>query len=131
MFIVRDHRKLEEILADESEVREGWSTRERLLLGRRAADFKGNLRRLCQPRFLPRLAGLHTLSLYESGIEDVSGIGVFGELPKLADLNLGRNKLKALPEEFSRLRSLRALWLEDNDFDTFPSPVLELEGLAA
>ena len=81
MFIVRDHRKLQEILADESEVREGWSTRERLLLGRRAADFKGNLRRLCQPRFLPRLAGLHTLSLYESGIEDVSGIGVFGELP--------------------------------------------------
>ena len=123
MFIKKDTRKLTEMLTDESD------PKERLILSRRKDFFRGHVKLLCQARYMPKLPKLHTLSLYDNGISDASGIGVFSALPTLRELNLGRNELTQLPAEFATLRALRVLWLEDNKLAAFPPPLLELTEL--
>lgn len=120
MFIKKDTRKLTEILEDESD------PKERLILSRRKDFFRGHVKLLCQPRYMSKLPKLHTLSLYDNGIADASGIGVFSALPTLRELNLGRNELTELPTEFAKLKALRVLWLEDNKLAALPHPLLEL-----
>mmetsp|Transcript_8139 Transcript_8139/g.17542 ORF Transcript_8139/g.17542 Transcript_8139/m.17542 type:complete len:431 (-) Transcript_8139:239-1531(-) len=87
-----------------------------LKLGRRKQEFDGCVRVLCQPEHAPKLKYLSVLNLYECDIHDLNGLGpVFGEAaPNLETLNLGRNPLsKGIPDDFSEVRSLKHLWLDD------------------
>eukprot|EP01031_Cornospumella_fuschlensis_P029029 gene29029-35040_t len=122
MFIKRDRRRLEEIFTDESDERKD------LNLSKRFAEFQGSLSPLIRESFVQKLENLATLNLYDNGISDIKGIGMLARTP-VVDINLGANKLKSLPLEFSSLKSLRSLWLDDNDFDSFPSALCALPSL--
>jgi Leucine-rich repeat (LRR) protein len=123
MFIKKDLRPIPEILRDPDD------TRERLLLGRRDNEFNGNVKRLCQPKNVERLENLRTLSLYQNKLTELEGIGNFRSLLNLTEVNLGKNDLSSLPEEFSSLTQVKSLWLEDNLFDHFPRQLFELVNL--
>ena len=89
-----------------------------LKLARRQQEFQGSVSILCgQPRslLLPKLALLESLNLYDCGISNLDGIGVLGKgaCPHLAVVNLGRNPIPSLPDEFGTLQSIQELWLDD------------------
>lgn len=58
MFVVKDTRKVVEILFDEKD------TRTALKLGRREAEFNGSTTVLCDPAHGDRLTNVRALSLY-------------------------------------------------------------------
>lgn len=137
MFIKKDLRKIPTILEDaiacsykenDNDMDEDHANKENmtkrlkvqeplseLRLGRRHQEFRGNVSILCtNPSYLCKLQRLQTLNLYDCGISTVEGLGVFlKECPSLTSLNLGRNPLQSLPEEFSLISTLKELWLDD------------------
>jgi len=76
------------------------------------------------------LSNLRVLNLYDNALTNLNGIGVLANSP-IEEINLGNNLLSILPLEFSGLRSLRRLWLEDNEFETFPVGVCTLHELTS
>jgi len=87
-----------------------------LRLGRRKQEFERCVKVLCQPSYAPKLKYLEVLNLYECDIHDLAGFGTMFEAaaPNLETLNLGRNPLtNGIPDEFTKVRSLKHLWLDD------------------
>lgn len=87
-----------------------------LRLGRRKQEFMGRVNVLCQPSHAPKLRHLEVLNMYECNIDNLDGFGAMFEMaaPNLHTLNLGRNPLNdGIPDEFSRVRSLKHVWLDD------------------
>ncbi|KAG5178575.1 leucine rich repeat protein [Tribonema minus] len=124
MFIKKDLRKINEILADRED------SREELRLGRRSGEFKGGLRVICSPHNIPALAQLRSLSVYDNLLTSIEGVGLLGNgATALLHLNLGRNQLRTLPQELGLVSTLETLWLDDNLLDEFPLPVTELTRL--
>lgn len=120
MFIKKDLRKIPTILADaasvdEAEMETADETKKSLTdlpLQRRKAEFKGNVKILCQPSNAPALLELKSLSLYDCDISDLTGIGL---CENLLDLNVGRNPIQELPKDFAQLSSLQTLCVDDCD----------------
>ena len=56
----------------------------------------------------------------------LSGIGILSQTP-IEEINLGMNKLSGLPIEFGRLSTLKTLWLDDNEFEKFPTSLCQLK----
>ena len=73
---------------------------------------------------------LRVLNLYDNALTNLNGIGILANSP-IEEMNLGNNSLSLLPLEFSSLKTLRKLWLEDNDFEDFPVGVCALHGLTS
>ena len=92
MFIKRDLRKIEDILADES------SGKSLLKFSNRKAEFNGNVHVLCKESKLHYLAELDTLNLYANDISSLQGIGLLSQTP-IRELNLGSNKIASIPLE--------------------------------
>lgn len=86
MFIKRDLRKIDEILANE----EG-ENRSILKFSNRKAEFDGSIRVLCRESRLHSLSSLNILNLYGNDIADLSGIGMLGSTP-IVEINLGSNR---------------------------------------
>ena len=124
MFIKKDLRKIEEILADETD------TRDSLKLSKRPGEFQGSVRALCRESRIPALANLRVLNLYENELTSLQGIGMLSQSP-LEELNLGFNKISTIPLEFGSLTSLRTLWLDDNNLEQFPVCLCQLKGLVS
>lgn len=120
MFVKKDHRKIEEVLLDDGD------NREILKLSKRAPEFEGTIAKLCGDA-APFLH-LRILNLYNNQLRDLEGIGILSNSP-LKEINLGFNDLEVLPIEFRRLQSLEILWLDDNNFVTFPDCLSEISGL--
>ena len=68
MFIKRDIRKLEEILADKED------QREILKLSKRAPEFEGTIAKLCSDS--KPLKNLRVLNLYNNHLKNLDGIGI-------------------------------------------------------
>lgn len=122
MFIKKDLRKIEEILNDEKD------KREIMKLAKRKNEFRGSIANICRESRLNALGNLKILNLYDNSLTNVRGIGLLSRTP-IEEINLGANKLTNLPIEISRLDTLKTLWLEDNEFDTFPTCVCQLKEL--
>ena len=122
MFIKKDMRKIDEILNDPKD------DRTVLKLSKRAPEFEGTLSILTRENRLKALTNLTMVNLYDNSITTLDGIGAWAMAP-LEELNLGCNKLSSLPLEFGRLTQLKRLWLEDNEFETFPLSVCQLPEL--
>jgi len=128
MFIKKDLRKINEILADEGDKREV------MKLSKRAGEFDGSIRILTGgneemlKKKLDALSNLKTLNLYDNDITTVDDIGRLEHTP-LEEINLGMNKLSILPLDFGKLVGLRRVWLEDNDFEEFPLAICQLKSL--
>lgn len=122
MFIKKDLRKLEEIFNDEKDERQV------LRLSKRGTEFLGNLRFLCRESRLSCLSNLRILNLYDNSLTSVQGIGILSQTP-IEEINLGMNKLSGLPIEFGRLSTLKTLWLDDNEFEKFPTSLCQLKEL--
>ncbi|ETV67562.1 hypothetical protein H257_16293 [Aphanomyces astaci] len=144
MFVVKDLRKVPEIVADPAD------DREQLRLGRRSTEFDGNLRILCSPVNIPAFSRLQKLSLYDNQLSSIDGIGLLSSTP-LSILDLGQNQLDHLPHEvhsmqprignscnltpilvlgrivqIGSLRHLKELWLSNNWLTSVPDSVLTL-----
>ena len=114
MFIKKDLRKVQEILEDPSD------PRKTLKLGRREAQFNGNISVLIDDKYRDALESCEYLSLYNNKLDSIRGIHAFDGSP-LESLNLGRNQLKTLPSGLGKLSStLSSLWVEDNHIHGFP-----------
>lgn len=123
MFIKKDLRKIPEILEDEED------DREVMRLSKRSAEFKGSLQVLRLSLYSnSSLSKLRVLNLYDNHINTLEGIGNLDITP-IEEINLGCNELNHLPFEFGRLVSLRSLWLDDNNFEEFPTAICQLCGL--
>jgi Leucine-rich repeat (LRR) protein len=53
------------------------------------------------------------------------GIGLLSRSP-IEEINLGMNKLTGLPLEFGQLKTLKTLWLDDNEFELFPTAICSI-----
>ena len=65
MFIKKDLRKINEILNDAAD------EKQKLLAGRKAGEFDGNLKILCREKNVPKLHKLETLSLYQNALTNI------------------------------------------------------------
>ncbi|ETV91074.1 hypothetical protein H310_14237 [Aphanomyces invadans] len=119
MFVVKDLRKVAEIVADPKDARE------QMRLGRRSSEFQGNLRILCTPANIPAFSRLTKLSLYDNQLTSIEGIGLLESTP-LSILDLGQNRLEHLPDEIGCLRHLKELWLSNNWLTSIPDAVVTL-----
>ena len=95
MFVVKDLRKLPEILDDESD------DKAKLYLARRAAEFRGGAissTLLVSPYALPKLRNLRYLSLYDNMLHSIDGIGSLAAeaCPLLVELDVGKNALHSM-----------------------------------
>jgi Leucine-rich repeat (LRR) protein len=130
MFIKKDLRKIPTILADASKSSKNDTEKSSLIdlsLQRRKAEFRGTVKILCQPSNAPSLSQLKSLSLYDCEINSLQGLGV---LDTLETLNVGRNPLKDLPDDFVKLQNLKVLWLDDCYLEgTLPTVICELAQL--
>jgi Leucine-rich repeat (LRR) protein len=122
MFIKKDLRKIDEILADPND------TRERMLLPKRSSEFRGSVKILCKEGNVKKLSNLKVLNLYENDLTSLKGIGLLAGTT-VEDINLGYNKLAHIPMEFGSLSTIRTLWLDDNHLDTFPICLCSITGL--
>ena len=103
-----------------------------LKLGRRKQEFEGSIKVLCQPSFVPKLNHLEVLNLYECDIHDLEGFGSMFETaaPNLETLNLGRNPLSTIPDDFCKAKSIKHLWLDDcNLRGALPRPLLHMPNM--
>eukprot|EP01032_Pedospumella_encystans_P020034 gene20034-22769_t len=122
MFIKKDRRKINEIFREEG------SAIESLKLSKRKAEFQGTLRIICHESKAKLLGNLKVLNLYDNDLNSADGIGILAQTP-VEDINLGCNKLTKLPLEFGTVRTLTSLWLDDNQFESFPTCVCQLKEL--
>lgn len=130
MFIKKDERKIRQILEDPED------DRVEMRLARRKGEFdsgmsgNGTLKVICNKTALPALSSLEKLSVYDNSIASINGISLLGEgATRLHYLNLGRNNLRKLPMELSKVQTLRTLWVDDNMLDEFPKCLLQLTNL--
>ena len=103
-----------------------------LRLSRRSQEFRGTVQILCQPQYAPKLTALKSLNLYDCQISDLQGMGdMFATAsPSLETLNLGRNPLSQIPDDFSKMQSLKHVWMDDCRLEgTLPQPLMELQNL--
>jgi Leucine-rich repeat (LRR) protein len=103
-----------------------------LRLGRRKQEFNGTVKVLCEPSHTPKLKFLQTINLYECNISDLMGFGPMFNLasPNLETINLGRNPIENIPDDFADCQSLKHLWLDDCQLSgEFPRPLLLLKNL--
>jgi Leucine-rich repeat (LRR) protein len=138
MFIKKDLRKIPTILGDASKSSKNdthkndtdtsvTSSLIDLCLQRRKAEFRGSVKILCQPSNAPFLGQLKSLSLYDCEINSLQGIGM---LESLETLNVGRNPVKDLPDDFVQLQNLKVLWLDDCSLEgALPVEICKLEQL--
>mmetsp|Transcript_35017 Transcript_35017/g.71443 ORF Transcript_35017/g.71443 Transcript_35017/m.71443 type:complete len:297 (-) Transcript_35017:271-1161(-) len=125
MFIVRDTRKIGEILDEGSE-----DDLKNLKLSRRKGEFReGVITSLCRSSTANKLRKTEVLNLYANQLTSVKNIHFGFSTGCLRDLNLGSNLLSELPDELAQVKTLEKLWLDDNHLAAFPSCVLELENL--
>lgn len=83
------------------------------------------------------LENLHTLNLSNNNLTSLpESFGEYtrsprypGKLMSLYELRLGNNKLTSLPKSFSSLDRLDTLYIENNDFEEIPDPILNLREL--
>lgn len=122
MFIKKDLRKIDEILGDAND------TRERVLLPKRSSELRGSVKVLCKESNIKKLANLKVLNLYENELTSLKGIGILASTP-VEDINLGFNQLSNIPLEFGTLSTIKTLWLDDNQIDTFPICLCSIPGL--
>ncbi len=122
MFIKKDLRKIEEILDDPHD------SRERLVLPKRSSEFCGSIKVLCKESHIKKLCNLKVLNLYENDLTTLKGVGLLANT-RVEDVNLGFNKLSILPMEFGSLSSIKTLWLDDNQLDSFPTCLCSITGL--
>jgi Leucine-rich repeat (LRR) protein len=140
MFIKKDLRKIPEILEEASggdgvgndDDDDAPPTVKSLHLAKRKDEFAdGRVRCLTEPSSEASrrlLSMVESLSLYDCGIRDVSGLGTC--VGSLKDLSLGRNpELNDLPPDFGRLSNLERLWLDDCGLSILPSCVMELSNV--
>ncbi|KAF0690714.1 Aste57867_17909 [Aphanomyces stellatus] len=119
MFVVKDLRKIPEILQDPED------EREQMRLGRRSAEFSGNLDVLCTPSNVTALTKLQKLSLYDNQLVSIERIGLLSKTP-LCILDLGQNQLERLPDEIGSITTLKELWVSNNLLTEIPEAVLRL-----
>jgi len=101
-----------------------------LRLGRRQQEFQGKVTVLCQPMYMSKLQSLQILNVYDCGISNVNGIGMFKDCHHLTTINMGRNPITELPTEFGLLKSLKELWLDDCQLrGSLPLCLMELSQL--
>ena len=104
-----------------------------LRLGRRKQEFNGTVQVLCAPTHIPKLKFLHTINLYECNISNLHGFGPMFHVasPNLETINLGRNPIETIPDDFAEVSpSLKHLWLDDCSLSgEFPRPLLLLKNL--
>ena len=122
MFIKKDLRKIDEILADTND------SRERVLLPKRSSELCGSVKVLCKESTIKKLANLKVLNLYENQLTSLKGIGILASTP-VEDINLGFNHLSNIPLEFGNLSTIKTLWLDDNQLETFPICLCSIPGL--
>jgi len=122
MFIKKDLRKIDEILADPND------ERERVLLPKRSSELRGSVKVLCRESNIKKLGKLKVLNLYENELTSLKGIGLLASTP-VEDVNLGSNQLSSIPLEFGTLSTIKTLWLDDNQLDTFPICLCSIPGL--
>ena len=86
---------------------------------------------LCRAENAAKLANLRFLSLYDNNLWSLRRISVLGATacPRLVELDIGKNDLGELPEEFALLAHLERLWAEDNHLRAFPPALLRLRRL--
>lgn len=125
MFIKRDHRKVEEILLSDPEAKV-----EELLLSKRKAEFNHNINILCKESMLTAMSHLKLLNLYDNSLQSLTGIDMLQYTP-IEEINLGMNELTSLPTEFGQISTLQVVWLDDNQFELFPSCLFQLINLKA
>lgn len=86
MFVVKDRRKIAEILYDEKD------SRENLLLARREAEFSGTTKVLLEPSHGSKLTSLRTLSLYGNKLEALTHVETLTTHAKeLEEINVRRS----------------------------------------
>jgi Leucine-rich repeat (LRR) protein len=154
MFIKKDLRKIPKILEDavdchlveeeddNNDAVDNPSTstkrikKERALtflpLGRRSQEFCGNTKILCEPSYVGKLTHLQNLNMYDNQITSIDGLGSFlsQASPQLHTINLGRNPLQEIPNDFALIKSLRNVWFDDCLLEgPLPKPLLELPNL--
>ena len=123
MFVKKDLRKVDEILSDQDD------PRKILKLSKRSNEFEGSIRIITWEQKLTSMQNLTILNLYGNKINNLNGIGSLAFCP-LKEINLGYNDLTSLPNEMSLLaNTLNILWLDDNEFQTFPTIVSQLHEL--
>ncbi|RHY21992.1 hypothetical protein DYB25_009683 [Aphanomyces astaci] len=113
MFVVKDLRKVPEIVADPAD------DREQLRLGRRSTEFDGNLRILCSPVNIPAFSRLQKLSLYDNQLTSID----IGSLRHLKELWLSNNWLTSVPDSVLTLPLLSILHLSNNRITHIPSTI--------
>ena len=95
MFIKKDQRKIDEILADDEDERTS------LKLSKRPSEFQGSVEVLCRQSKMASLSRLRFLNLYENSLSNLQGIGLLSQTP-LEEINLGCNKLSTIPLEVAK-----------------------------
>jgi Leucine-rich repeat (LRR) protein len=103
-----------------------------LRLSRRPQEFQGTIKILCQPQSATKLTQLRSLNLYECQISTLDGMGDMfsSSSPQLETLNLGRNPLSFIPDDFTKMQSLKHVWLDDCQLEgSLPKPLMELTNL--
>ncbi len=125
MFIKRDHRKVDEILLSDPDAR-----LEELLLSKRKAEFNHNINILCKESLLAAMSNLKLLNLYDNSLQSLAGIEML-QYTTIEEINLGMNELTLLPVEFGQISTLQVVWLDDNQFELFPSCLFQLTNLKA
>lgn len=130
MFIKRDLRKIEIILQDN----ENSKPIETLNFSKRQHEFQGSIQVLLHniSKF-NKFSSLKKLNLYDNALVNVNNIGQLGSIVSsedgnaihLEEINLGGNKLSALPLDIGALEGLKSIWLEDNEFENFPVSICQ------
>jgi Leucine-rich repeat (LRR) protein len=103
-----------------------------LRLSRRSQEFQGTVQVLCQPQYAPKLTALKSLSLYDCQISHLQGLGGMfsASSPELETLNLGRNPISNIPDDFAKMQSLKHVWMDDCRLEgALPKPLMELRNL--
>lgn len=102
MFIVKDLRKIPEILSDPNDERTELKLARRyfllLCLITRGPEFKGNLDVLVNTATDESLSKVAYLSLYNNGLNTLNGISIFSK-SNIITINLGKNFLREIPSE--------------------------------
>ena len=106
--VVRDKRKLLEILTDPNDARK------RLSLARRSTEFDNDTTKVFSAVHGPALRAVESLTLYNCKLDRVRGLSVLAGAP-LESLALGNNSITELPSSLAFAKeTLQRLWAEDN-----------------